>query len=231
MHAYVLYCAHSADRGSVAAPICGRSGADAIRYCTCNACVCQQRGTVRPVGGHHQAPVLLLLPPSPVPLSRQPFTFPPLHPHPHPDQHQHHIGQAHPDPASLHVHVRTGHPGQKGEGIVHHDDAGCLVFGAAVQGCMSKIKRQPAGSPDTLAERGRSVDRMPHEPGLCQTWEAARHSIRLPPGDEKRPRWALAICRDGRAGPHKVDHSTSYLRWYFGSSPPPSHRGGLEVGC
>lgn len=142
------------------------------------------------------------------PFLLNPSPFPPLHPHP--DQHQHHIGQAHPDPASLHVHARTDHPGQKGEGIVHHDDAGCLVFGAAVQGCMSKVKRQPAGSPDALAECGRSVDRMPHEPGspelhtvcscrdrLCRIWEAARHSSRLPPSGEEHQQWAPAICRDG----------------------------------
>lgn len=106
---------------------------------------------------------------------------------------------------------------------------------------MSKVKRQPAGSPDTLAGCGRSVDRMPHETGppelhtvcscrdrLCQIWEAARHGSRLAPSDEERQQWAPAICRD-RTRTHKVDHSTSDLRWYFGSSPQPSWwaRGGL----
>ena len=41
--------------------------------------------------------------------------------------HQHHMERAHPDQASLQVHACAGHSGQKREGMIHHDDAVCLV--------------------------------------------------------------------------------------------------------
>lgn len=162
IHAHCTHCrswpVSCAVSSPVAASICGRLGADAVRHglsevvikLPCCCCCC------------------CFLLPCPLPFPPQPFLSPPLHPHPH----KHHIGHAHHDQASLHAHACAGHPGQEGEKIIHHDDAGCL--GAAGQGCTSREaawwQSRYAALCVKVCVRVRmcgpwAVDRMAHEPG------------------------------------------------------------------
>lgn len=132
--------------------------------------------------------------------------------------HQHRIGHAHPDQASLHVHACAGHLGPEGEGIIHHDDAGCLVLWCLVRRARAACpKRQPsryAACVDggSQAPRAWSARATAHTVCSCrdrlyQIWKAARHSC------SQRRRRRLRCAGMARA---QVDHSTSDLRRYFG---------------
>lgn len=115
---YILYA--QLDRGPVSRELCSFWAGGCInlrafrrKYCMyMHECVRQRRAQYGPVGGGHQAPALLRA--RPPPLLNPSSHLPPLHPPQH--RGQDHIGQTHPDQASLQVLHAPAFLARKGRG-------------------------------------------------------------------------------------------------------------------